>query len=117
MFLTSSRTSNLNVPDLQRHRASLRADDVILSSLSHLTLQRLKLTVNVWKPISSRSTTLHLKPPEDTEFFSQYQQTHQKKTGLAAPPGSYSVVGQGYGVTEAADAQTSVKGQAALFTG
>lgn len=72
VFLSSSRTSNLNVPDLQWHRASLRADDVILSSLSHLTLQGLKLTVNVWKPISSRSTTLHLKPPEHIVRISKH---------------------------------------------
>lgn len=61
-----SRTSHLDVPDLQGHGSTLRADNVFLSSLSHLCLKGLKLTVNVWKPSPSRTATLHLKQPEDT---------------------------------------------------
>lgn len=87
MFLTSEvdhrieehQTSHLNVPDLERHCTGLWTDDVILSGLSHLSLQGLKLTVNVRKLSPSWSTTLHLIPPEDTKGFTN---TPEKTTHM-----------------------------------
>lgn len=55
------KTSHLDVPDLQWYRASLWTDNVIMGGPSHLSLQGLKLTINVWKLTVSNSATLHLK--------------------------------------------------------
>lgn len=41
--------SHLDVADLQRNGASLGTDDVVVGSAPHLSLQGLKLTVDVWK--------------------------------------------------------------------
>lgn len=68
LFLTCKvepiRTSHLYVPDLKWSGCTLWADDVVLSCLSHLSLQGLKLTINVRKPCPSRSAALHLKPDD-----------------------------------------------------
>lgn len=53
-------TSHLDVADLQRDGASLWTHNVVMGSPPHLSLQGLKLAVDVWKLTLRYSTTLHL---------------------------------------------------------
>lgn len=96
MFVCLLKASHLYVTDLQWYRASLWTDNVLMGSPSHLSLQGLKLTINVWKLTLSNSAALHLKrhvyvrpQPVEMQLFSHSKL--QNPQMQRAPVQSHSV--------------------------
>lgn len=60
VIVTLLKGPHLNICNLQRCSSSMWADNIILGSLFHLSLQGFVLTVNVRKSSPSWSAALHL---------------------------------------------------------